>query len=165
MREQFFHALIPDRYLIIIALNITVYFSCADLVKICNDEQQLNSTEFCQPAIFVTSLAAVEKMRVEMPHALNRVDSMAGLSLGEFAALTAAGAMNFEDGLRLVIARGKAMQCASDCAESSMVTVLGLSQDAVKSICEEASTQDDPVTIANFVSVLGLVHFFALFLS
>jgi [acyl-carrier-protein] S-malonyltransferase len=74
----------------------------------------------------------------------------AGHSLGEFSALVAAGALNFEDGLRLVYARAMAMQKACEAAPSTMAAIIGLPDDKVVEICQEVSTDDNVVVAANF---------------
>ena len=68
-------------------------------------EEKLQSTEFCQPAMFVAGLCAVEKLRTENPSLVEGCGAAAGLSLGEYTALTFAGALSFEDGLKLVKVR------------------------------------------------------------
>ncbi len=79
---------------------------------------ELDTTAISQPAIFVTSLAALELLRAENPQAVESCDVTAGLSLGEYTALVFAGAMSFADGLRVVKRRGEAMQEASDATPS-----------------------------------------------
>ncbi len=87
-----------------------------------------------QPAIFVASMAALEKLKaLEGADAVNRADVACGLSLGEYTALAYAGAMSFEDGVRLVKLRGESMQAAADAKPSGMVSVIGL--DAGKVGC------------------------------
>jgi [acyl-carrier-protein] S-malonyltransferase len=85
----------------------------------------LNSTIISQPAIFGASLAALESLRAEQPTAEAECLATAGLSLGEYTALTFAGTLSFEEGLRLVQRRGEAMQAAADAAPSAMVSVIG----------------------------------------
>jgi [acyl-carrier-protein] S-malonyltransferase len=118
-------------------------------------KDKLDSTVISQPAIYVASLAAVEKVRAELGQAaLDAVDVAAGLSLGEYTALTFAGALTFEDGLRLVKLRGESMQAAADAAPSGMVSVIGLDADKVAALCEAASAQapaGQGVRIANFL--------------
>ena len=100
--------------------------------------ERLNSTVVSQPAIYVVSLAALECLRANDPNIENSSVAAAGLSLGEYTALVFAGAMTFEDGLRVVKRRGEAMQAASDATSSGMLSILGLERDAVESICAEA---------------------------
>jgi [acyl-carrier-protein] S-malonyltransferase len=100
--------------------------------------ERLNSTTMSQPAIFVTSAALLEILRTSPATANLRPDVTAGLSMGEYTALYAAGAISFEDGLRLVRKRGEAMQAAADATEGTMVSIIGLEEDKVRQLCEEA---------------------------
>ena len=96
-------------------------------------KEKLDSTAVSQPAIYVASLAALEKLRAEAGEdAAAAADVAAGLSLGEYTALAYAGAFSFEDGLRLVKLRGESMQAAADAAPSGMVSVIGLSAEKVR---------------------------------
>ena len=99
-----------------------------DLLQLClsGPADQLNRTEFSQPALYVHSLAALYQLQDERPDLWNSVGAVAGLSLGEYTAIAAAGGLSFEDGLRLVQARGLAMQAAADQVSSSMSSVIGL---------------------------------------
>jgi [acyl-carrier-protein] S-malonyltransferase len=111
-----------------------------DLAKLCfsGPADQLDSTVFSQPAIFVTSLAALEALRAESPDVVLSCEATAGLSLGEYTAMVFAGVMDFEDGLLLVQKRGAAMQEAADATPSGMVSILGLELSEVQSLCEKA---------------------------
>jgi [acyl-carrier-protein] S-malonyltransferase len=99
-----------------------------DLLEICQHgpPERLSATDISQPAIFVASLAALEQLKISEPDALAGLVAVAGLSLGEYTALVAAGALTFEDGLKVVRARGRAMQAAAEATPSAMVSVLGL---------------------------------------
>ncbi len=121
-----------------------------DLAKICFEgpEEQLNSTVMSQPAIFVTSAAFLEVLKSKFGDAFVP-DATAGLSLGEYTALYAAGTIGFEDGVRLVHKRGMAMQEAADATDGGMVSILGLDEEKVNAICEEAA-QGDLITGANY---------------
>ncbi len=123
-----------------------------DLAKLCFEgpADQLNRTDRSQPALFVCSLAALEKLRAESPDVVDGCAATAGLSLGEYTALVFAGVMNFEDGLRLVRVRGEAMQAASKATPSGMVSVLGLERDQVESLCER-TRGDDVLRLSNFL--------------
>jgi [acyl-carrier-protein] S-malonyltransferase len=114
-----------------------------NLYAICQEGPvtRLNSTVVSQPAIFVTSLAALESLRTGDPAAEAACKATAGLSLGEYTALVFAGALDFADGLRLVQARGEAMQAAGDATPSAMVSVLGLERDKVEELCAAARGQ------------------------
>ncbi len=123
-----------------------------DLGRICFDgpANELDTTVQSQPALFVTSLAALEGLKANKPDIVESCETAAGLSLGEYTALVFAGVMEFEDGLRLVQERGAAMQAAADREPSGMVAVLGLDRDAVEKLCERAR-DGDVLQIANLL--------------
>src|SRR5512139_42461 len=95
-----------------------------DLASICfsGPEAELTKTEHAQPGIFLVSWVAFQLLKEQVPNL--KFDATAGLSLGEFTALTAAGAMSFEDGLRVVRQRGKFMQEACDVTKGGMAAVI-----------------------------------------
>ena len=106
-------------------------FSLTDIMFSGTDED-LKQTKVTQPAVFVHSvIKAVSLGSAFQP------DMVAGHSLGEFSALVAAGALSFEDGLRLVSERALAMQDACDAEPSTMAAILGLSDEVVEQICAE----------------------------
>jgi [acyl-carrier-protein] S-malonyltransferase len=111
---------------------------------------ELDKTAASQPAIFVTSLAALELLRAEKPDSIQSCAMTAGLSLGEYTALVFAGAMSFAEGLRIVKLRGEAMQQASDATPSGMVSVLLLDRERVESIRDRASAVGQ-IEIANYL--------------
>jgi [acyl-carrier-protein] S-malonyltransferase len=123
-----------------------------DLAKLCfaGPPEELDSTVISQPALFVTSLAAIEQLRAKAPDVVLACEATAGLSLGEYTALVFAGAIEFEDGLRLVAVRGEAMQEAADATPSGMVSVLGLEQAQVEQLCAQAR-QGETLVIANLL--------------
>jgi len=110
----------------------------SDLAAVCfnGPEPELTKTENAQPGIFVVSWVAFQMVRERMP-AL-KFEATAGLSLGEFTALTAAGAMSFEDGLRVVRRRGQFMQEACDATKGGMAAVIGLDEAATREVCAQA---------------------------
>ena len=112
-----------------------------DLKALCVDgpAEALEATDVSQPAIYVASLAALEALKVEQPDVVANCQGAAGLSLGEYTALTFAGAIGFEDGLRLVRKRGEAMQAASVASPSGMVSVLGLDEAKVDELCRRVA--------------------------
>jgi [acyl-carrier-protein] S-malonyltransferase len=112
-----------------------------DLASLCFEgpAERLDSTVISQPALFVTSLAALEMLRADSPDVVLSCEIAAGLSLGEYTALVFSGALSFEDGLKVVQKRGEAMQEASDTTPSGMVSILLLDKEKVEAICEEAS--------------------------
>jgi len=109
-----------------------------DLASICfnGPEADLTKTENAQPGIFLVSWVAFQLLKERVP-AL-KFEATAGLSLGEFTALTAAGAMSFEDGLRVVRLRGRFMQEACDATHGSMAAVIGLDEAPTREVCAEA---------------------------
>jgi len=122
------------------------------LIDICGrgPVEKLNSTEVSQPAIYVASLAALESLRAKEPGVETECVATAGLSLGEYTALTFAGALSFGDGLKLVQKRGQAMQAAADATPGAMVSVLGLAQDKVEELCRQARSAGT-VEVANLL--------------
>jgi [acyl-carrier-protein] S-malonyltransferase len=109
-----------------------------DLASICfnGPEPELTKTEHAQPSIFLVSWAAFELLKERVP-ALS-FQATAGLSLGEFTALTAAGAMTFEEGLKVVRQRGLFMQEACAATQGGMAAIIGLGEAATREVCEEA---------------------------
>ncbi len=105
--------------------------------------EELKQTKVTQPAIFLHSVILAKTMGAEF-----KPDMVAGHSLGEFSALVAAGAISFEDGLRLVSKRAMAMQRACEMQESTMAAVLGLDDEVVEQVC--ASITDTVVVPANY---------------
>ena len=124
-----------------------------DLLQLCltGPADQLNRTEFCQPALFVHSMAALSILQTERPALWDSVRSVAGLSLGEYTAIAAAGGLSFADGLRLVHVRGQAMQAAADQVASGMSSILGLDATKLGQLCQSASTSDEFVQVANLL--------------
>lgn len=124
-----------------------------DLAEICfhGPDEDLDSTVYSQPALFVTSLAALELLRQESPQKVDACAAAAGLSLGEYTAIVFAGAMDFEDGLRVVQQRGQAMQEASDRTPSGMVSILGLDPAQVQRLCDEVRREGEVLQCANFL--------------
>ncbi|MCA9105225.1 MAG: ACP S-malonyltransferase [Planctomycetales bacterium] len=124
-----------------------------DLARLCFEgpAADLDSTVHSQPALFVCSLAALEKLRAESPEVVLSCEGAAGLSLGEYSAMVFAGAMSFEDGLRVVARRGQAMQDAADANPSGMVSLLGLSLESVEKVCEQARDTGEILQVANLL--------------
>ncbi len=129
-----------------------------DLAALCFEgpAADLDLTAISQPALFVTSLAALEKLRADTPEIVLGCEMAAGLSLGEYTALVFAGALSFEDGLRVVQRRGQAMQAAADATPSGMVSILLLEREQVEQICREASAHGS-LQIANYLCPGNLV--------
>lgn len=113
--------------------------------------EALNDTYNTQPAIFVASLAALRACEVE--GTLPQASHMAGHSLGELTALTAAGAMDFDDGLKLVRERGRLMKLAGERNPGGMAAVLMMDDAEVEQACQEAAEETGlAVQIANYNS-------------
>jgi [acyl-carrier-protein] S-malonyltransferase len=121
-----------------------------DLASLCfnGPAEALEATDVQQPAIFTTSVAIWHALREVAPQAC-RFDAMAGLSLGEYTALHLAGAMPFEDALRVVQRRGQLMQEAAVAQAGGMASVVGLDEEMVLALCAEASSAG-AVRPANF---------------
>ncbi|GLV46642.1 bad egg [Carabus blaptoides fortunei] len=106
--------------------DLANYMLGYDLLKICLEgpQSELNKTVHCQPATFVTSLAALEQLKEERPNAIDSCVATAGFSLGEITALCFAGAIQFERALQLIKVRAEAMQLASEACKGSMASVM-----------------------------------------
>lgn len=115
-----------------------------DLASICfgGPEVELTKTENAQPGIFLVSWVAFELLKERVPSL--EFQATAGLSLGEFTALTAGGAMSFEDGLRVVRQRGRFMQEACEATQGGMAAIIGLDEAPTREVCAETG-----VTLAN----------------
>ena len=138
--------------------------NCKELFEIANDiigfritdmmfsgtAEDLKQTKVTQPAIFLHSTILAASMGADF-----KPDMVAGHSLGEFSALVAVGAMKFEDGLKLVIARANAMQKACELKPSTMAAILGLDDTVVEDICKTIT--DEVVVPANYNSPGQLV--------
>jgi len=109
-----------------------------DLAGVCfqGPESELTRTENAQPGIFLVSWIAFQLLKERVPGLT--FEATAGLSLGEFTALTAAGVMSFEDGLRIVRQRGRFMQEACETTRGGMAAIIGLDEGATREVCAEA---------------------------
>jgi len=108
-------------------------------------DDQLNDTINTQPALFVYGIAVMRVLQSERPHA--QPAYLAGHSFGELTALVAAGALSFEDGLRLVRERGRVMKAAGDTSPGAMAAVLGLDVDKLRDVCAAAAAQTGGVLV------------------
>ncbi len=108
-------------------------------------DEELKQTKVTQPAVFLHSVISALCMGDDFKPAM-----VAGHSLGEFSALVAAGALSFEDGLKLVYARAMAMQKACDMAPSTMAAIVGLADEKIEDICAEVSKEGSVVVPANY---------------
>ncbi len=111
-----------------------------NLTKICFEgpEEELTKTENAQPGIYLVSWVAMQLLKEKVPSL--SFDATAGLSLGEFTALAAAGAMSFEDGLNIVRLRGRFMQEACDATKGGMAAIIGLDAEVTGEVCSATGT-------------------------
>lgn len=108
-------------------------------------DEELKQTKVTQPAVFLHSVIKALSLGDEFAPAM-----VAGHSLGEFSALTAAGALSFEDGLKLVYARAMAMQKACEAAPSTMAAIVGLSDEKIEEICAIINKEGHVIVPANY---------------
>ena len=124
--------------------NDILGFRITDIMFSGTDEE-LKQTKVTQPAVFLHSVISALCMGENFTP-----DMVAGHSLGEFSALVAAGALNFEDGLKLVYARAMAMQKACEAAPSTMAAIVGLDDATIENVCAEIHTENNVVVPANY---------------
>jgi [acyl-carrier-protein] S-malonyltransferase len=128
-----------------------------DLVAGCHDAAALATTRFVQPALLACGVAAFRVLETEgLGGADAPIAGVAGHSLGEFAAMVAAGAMELADALELVVARGVAMQRAGELRPGTMTAILGVGTDDAQALCDEVRGGDELV-VANQNSPVQVV--------
>ena len=122
-----------------------------DLATLCFEgpEEELKLTKNTQPAIVATSIAA---LRVLQEHIEFDIACVAGHSLGEYSALVCAGSLGFADAVRTVRKRGEFMQDAVPVGVGTMAAIIGLEQDVVEGYCQQVSSDENIVTLANINS-------------
>ena len=125
--------------------NEVLGYSITDIMFDGTDEE-LKQTKVTQPAVFLHSVITALCMEDFQP------DMVAGHSLGEFSALVAAGALTFEDGLKLVYARAMAMQKACEAAPSTMAAIIALPDETIEQVCAEINKEGNVVVPANYNS-------------
>ena len=108
-------------------------------------DEDLRQTKVTQPAVFLHSVISALCMGDDF-----KPEMTAGHSLGEFSALVAAGALSFEDGLKLVYARAMAMQKACEAQPSTMAAIIALSDEKVEEICEQVTAEGEVCVAANY---------------
>lgn len=116
-----------------------------------DDAAALDRTDVCQPAILMTSLAAMAALEARGLVDRGAVSGVAGLSLGEYSALAWAGALSTVDAIRLVRLRGEAMQAASDAHPSGMLSLVGATDETAAALCD-AARGDDVLVVANLLA-------------
>ena len=121
-----------------------------DLAEVCRNgpADKLNTTAVSQPALLVTSLAALTILEGRADSPLPHIRMAAGLSLGEYTALVFAGSLEVDDAIRVVAERGRAMQDCAEATPGGMVAVLGLEREAVAALCD-ACRGGDVLEVAN----------------
>jgi len=124
-----------------------------DLEKLCREgpDTELHLTRNSQPALFVHSAAALADFYEQRPEISEQVVAVAGLSLGEYSALYAAGALDFQAGVRLVASRGAAMQEAASAVASGMSSIIGVDLDQVVMFCDQARIDGEILQVANLL--------------
>ena len=124
--------------------NDVLDFRISDIM-FSGSEDDLKQTNVTQPAVFLHSIIAYRSIEIASP------DMVAGHSLGEFSALVANGTLSFDDALRLVAVRARAMQKACEQNPSTMAAVLGLADEKVEAICDELQVETGEVVVpANY---------------
>jgi len=128
-----------------------------DILEVClkGPESKLEDTSVCQPAMFLAGMAGLEKLKESRPEAVEHPGAVAGLSLGEYTALCAAGVFTFEEGMELVKVRGAAMAEAATSRPQAMMSVAGLDQQTLEKICKEQATDGEVCQIANVLFPKG----------
>ena len=124
--------------------NEILGFRITDIMFNGSDEE-LRQTKVTQPAVFIYSIVTAISLGEEF-----KPDMVAGHSLGEFSALTAAGALSFEDGLKLVYKRALAMQKACEMQRSTMAAIIGLEENVIEDICKQINDSGKTVVAANY---------------
>ena len=124
--------------------NEILGFRITDIMFNGSDEE-LRQTKVTQPAVFIHSVVTALSSGEEF-----KPDMVAGHSLGEFSALTAAGALSFEDGLKLVYKRALAMQKACEMQKSTMAAIIGLEESVIEDVCKQINDNGKVVVAANY---------------
>jgi [acyl-carrier-protein] S-malonyltransferase len=128
-----------------------------DVKELClkGPEDKLSETKYCQPAMFIAGLCAVEVMRESKKDVVERCQAVAGLSLGEYTAICAAGVLDFDECLKLVKCRAEAMQKATEVVPQCMCSVAGLDRPTLEKLCKEAKAADkDPECVCQIANLL-----------
>src|SRR5437867_4442524 len=135
--------------------NVTLGY---DLANICFEgpEAQLTKTEHAQPGIYVVGWIAFQLLKERVPSL--QFQATAGLSLGEFTALAAAGALTFEDGLNIVRQRGSFMQEACEQTTGGMAAIIGLDEAATRQVCAETGAEVANLNCPGQIVISGAVE-------
>ena len=133
---------VPEAKALFEQANEILGFRITDIMFAGTDEE-LKQTKVTQPAVFLHSVIMAKALGV-------KPDAAAGHSLGEFSALVAAGALSFEDGLKLVSKRAQAMQKACEAQPSTMAAIIALPDEKVEEICAQVSAEGEVCVAANY---------------
>merc|ERR1740127_99960 len=118
-------------------------------------EDKLAETKYCQPCMFIAGMAGIELMKETKKEQVERPQAAAGLSLGEYTAICAAGVLDFEECLKLVKCRAEAMQAATEVVPQCMCSVAGLDRPTLEKLCKEAKAADkDPDCVCQIANLL-----------
>ncbi len=156
MGRDFYKAFAESREVFDLADEV-LHFS---LSRLCFDgpNEELARTANCQPAIFTTSIAALAAFNSSIEYRVSSIEYMAGLSLGEYTALVAAGALSFEDGLYLVASRAKFMDEAARVNPGKMSSILGLNLDIIEKIVQESGAEIANLNCPGQVVISGSIE-------
>ena len=129
-----------------------------DLAKICfqGPETELTNTANAQPGIFLVGWVAFQLLQEQSPSL--QFAATAGLSLGEFTALAAAGAMSFEDAIQIVRQRGRFMQEACDVTHGAMAAIIGLDEAKTRAVCAQAGVELANLNCPGQIVISGAAH-------
>lgn len=133
-----------------------------DVQKLCEEgpQSKLSESIYAHPLMYIAGICAAERLRAQIPEAVERCMSMAGLGVGEYAALTVASSLEFEDALKLVMLRAQAMyEVATTAKNMSMIVVNGLDLESVTELCEESASAFSADTICEVASFLQPLSF------
>merc|ERR1740121_442430 len=127
-----------------------------DLLQVCLEgpEEKLHESKHCQPALYVAGLAGFERMKAERPEDARRCQAMAGFSIGQYAALAAAGVFSFGDCLRLIKAQSDAIREEGRDIEQAALSVAGLAEGDLKNICNKALVDAGPGEVCQITAHL-----------
>eukprot|EP00413_Alexandrium_margalefii_P038201 CAMPEP_0204596910 /NCGR_PEP_ID=MMETSP0661-20131031/53510_1 /ASSEMBLY_ACC=CAM_ASM_000606 /TAXON_ID=109239 /ORGANISM="Alexandrium margalefi, Strain AMGDE01CS-322" /LENGTH=480 /DNA_ID=CAMNT_0051607575 /DNA_START=39 /DNA_END=1481 /DNA_ORIENTATION=+ len=116
---------------------------------------KLEKTDVCHPVMFIAGLAGLEKLRQETPEAASRPGAVAGLGVGEFAAVVAAGVMSFEDGLKIMKVRSEAMaEASASGGAQALLSVAGLKRDKLEGYCKQVRDEMGAGTVCHISNAL-----------
>lgn len=128
-----------------------------DLLEVClyGPEKELEKPTVCHAAMYLAGMAALEKLRMQKPEVVDSMGAVAGLSVGEYTALCAAGVFSFEEGLELVKIRAEAMEEAASVKPQAMLSVAGLDRGVLEKLCKEHARDGEICEVVNVLFPRG----------